>query len=255
MDVRENRFRALLPYSLRKTVFGPLGRIYPKMDRAPRIFRARSTFQSLSFDPLEGYFESVSTFRSDDKPRILSDGMRSTLRGYSTLELFRSHYDRAGNSDLLSRIQYLDIKTYLTDDILTKVDRASMAVSLEVRCPLLDHHLMELVARMPSGLKLKGSTSKYLFKKAITPFLPAQTLHRSKMGFAVPLEDWFRGGIREFSRTYLLDRSDEYLSQDFVRRIWDQHQAGIRDRSAQLWNVLMFRLWLDRFGAGPPHHP
>ena len=248
-DAMENRARRLLPGPLRKAFFGPLSAIYPKMDWAPRFLRARSTFQSLSYDPVEGYFETMSIFRRDDKARILSPDLRSSLKDYETQDVFRSHYDRAGTDDSLSRIQYLDIKTYLTDDILTKVDRASMAVSLEVRCPLLDHKVMELLARIPSSLKLRGGTGKYLFKKAMEPYLPRDTIYRTKMGFGVPLADWFRGGIREYASAYIVDRSDPFLSGSFVKKIWDQHQSGLRDRSSQLWNVLMFRLWLDRFGA------
>jgi asparagine synthase (glutamine-hydrolysing) len=246
-DSKENRARRFLPRSVRKFAFGPLGRLYPKMDWAPRFLRARSTFQSLSYDPIEGYFEIMSTFRRDDKSKILSTDLKARLGDYSTLDLFRHYYDQAGTTDPLSRIQYLDVKTYLTDDILTKVDRASMAVSLEVRCPLLDHKVMELLARIPSGLKLRGTMGKYLFKKAMEPVLPKSTIYRTKMGFGVPLADWFRGGIRKFAKNYIVDREDSYLSTQFVRRIWDQHQSGIRDRSAQLWNILMFRLWLDRF--------
>jgi asparagine synthase (glutamine-hydrolysing) len=147
----------------------------------------------------------------------------------------------------LSRIQYVDIKTYLTDDILTKVDRASMANSLEVRCPLLDHKLMELVASMPSHLKLRGMTGKYLFKKAVENDLPGDIVNRSKMGFGVPLASWFRNGIRDYAREFILDRRDPYLSTSFVTKIWNQHQSGVRDRSSHLWNVLMFRLWLDKY--------
>jgi len=143
----------------------------------------------------------------------------------------------------------VDIKTYLTDDILTKVDRASMANSLEVRCPLLDHRFMELVASMPSNLKLRGATGKYLFKKAVEPDLPRDIVHRSKMGFGIPLASWFRNGIRDFARTYILERKDPYLSGPFIEKIWNQHQAGTRDRSNQLWSVLMFRLWLDQYPA------
>lgn len=247
-DTRENMARRFVPHVVRKLVFGPLGRLYPKMDLAPRIFRARSTFQSLSYGPVEGYFETMSMFRRDDKPRILSDGVKSSLNGYSSLDVFRDHHNRAATRDPLSKIQYLDIKTYLTDDILTKVDRASMAVSLEVRCPLLDHKVMELLARIPAGLKLKGSTGKYLFKKAMEPLLPGSTIYRNKMGFAIPLADWFRGGICDFAHTYVVEKEDAYFSTSFVRKLWDQHQSGVRDRSGQLWNVLMFRLWLDRFG-------
>jgi asparagine synthase (glutamine-hydrolysing) len=242
-DAMENRVRRFLPAGFRRVFFGPLAVLYPKMDWAPRFLRARSTFQSLSYDPVQGYFESISMFRRDDKPRVLSADLRRSLGKYSTLDLFRGYGDQAGTKDAISRVQYIDIKTYLTDDILTKVDRASMAVSLEVRCPLLDHKLMELIARIPSSMKLRGSTGKYLFKKAMEPYLPNETIYRAKMGFAIPMAEWFRNGIREFARALIVERQDPYLSTPFVKKMWDQHQSGIRDRSAQLWNVLMFRLW------------
>jgi asparagine synthase (glutamine-hydrolysing) len=245
-DLQENRVRSLLPLGMRKAVFAPLGTIYPKLDWAPRVFRAKSTFQSLSFDSVEGYFETMSTFRSHEKPLVLSDDMKRQLGGYQSVDVFREHYQNAGSDDPLSRIQYVDIKTYLTDDILTKVDRASMANSLEVRCPLLDHRVMELVASIPASLKLRGTTGKYIFKQAMTDYLPSKIIHRSKMGFGIPLPAWFRNGIRDFARTYLLDRRDPFLSSGFVTKIWNQHQSGIRDRSGQLWNILMFRLWMER---------
>jgi asparagine synthase (glutamine-hydrolysing) len=122
-----------------------------------------------------------------------------------------------------------------------------MAVSLEVRCPLLDHKFMELAASMPSDLKLRGMTGKYVFKKALEADLPDEILYRKKMGFGVPLASWFRNGIRDYARGYILERHDPYLSSSFVKKMWNQHQSGTRDRSGQLWNVLMFRLWLDKF--------
>ena len=248
-DAMENRVRRFLPGPFRKAIFGPLAMIYPKMDWAPQFLRARSTFESLSRDPAEGFFESMSVFRRHDKMRAMAPGLASELKGYSTLDLFRSYHDRAGTDDPVSRIQYLDIKTYLADDILTKVDRASMAVSLEVRCPLLDHKVMELVARIPSSLKLRAGSGKYLFKKAMEPYLPQDTIYRTKMGFSIPLADWLRGGIREYARAFIVERQDPFLSAPFVKTIWEQHQSGRRDRSTQLWNILMLRLWLDRFAA------
>jgi asparagine synthase (glutamine-hydrolysing) len=246
-DQQENRMRSLLPLGFRRTVFGPLSSIYPKLDWAPRFLRAKTTFQSLSFDHVEGYLDTVSTFRRYEKPSILSGDVQTTLRGYDTTDIFRQYYESANTADPLSRIQYLDIKTYLTDDILTKVDRASMANSLEVRCPLLDHKFMELAASMPSDLKLRGMTGKYVFKKALETELPGEIVDRTKMGFAVPLASWFRNGIRDYAYEFILGRSDAYLSSPFIRKMWKQHQSGVRDRSGQLWNVLMFRLWLDKY--------
>jgi asparagine synthase (glutamine-hydrolysing) len=129
------------------------------------------------------------------------------------------------------------------DDILTKVDRASMANSLEVRCPLLDHKFMELVAQMPSGLKLHHGQGKYLFKKALRSVLPSEILTRSKKGFAVPVAEWFRHELKAFAYELLIERRDDVLNPAFLVRCWTQHQRGQRDWSALLWCVLMFRTW------------
>lgn len=246
-DLQENRLRKILPLSVRRMLFSPLALVYPKLDWAPRFLRAKSTFQSLAHDPVEGYFESASIFRKHDKPLLLSSDLKRQLSGYESSGVFRDHYDHAGTSDPLSRIQYLDIKCYLTDDILAKVDRASMANSLEVRCPLLDHKVVELAAKIPPALKLKGMIGKYIFKRAMEPFLPREIIYRKKMGFAVPLAEWFRNGIREYAAAEIIGREDPYLDSSFIRKIWEQHQSGVRDRSSQLWTVLMFRLWHKNF--------
>jgi len=245
-DVQENRVRRLIPAAIRKPLFKPLASLYPKMDWAPRFLRAKSTFQSLAHDAVDGYFETVCFFREYEKPLILSDALKDRLRDYETVNLFREYGERSGTQDPLSRIQYIDIKTYLTDDILAKVDRASMANSLEVRCPLLDHTLMELVATIPTTLKLRGKVGKYLLKKSMEPLLPREIIYREKMGFGVPLGEWFRNGIKDFAHHYIIESVDPYLSTRFVNKIWEQHQAGLRDRSAQLWSILMFRLWHQR---------
>ena len=245
----ENRLRSFVPSGLRRTVFGPLGRFCPSLAWAPRVFRAKAAFQSLSRSPLEGYFNSISIFRPDEKPRLLSADFRKSLNGYDPIAVLQEHYDRAGTDDLLSRIQYVDIKTYLPDDILTKVDRASMAVSLEVRAPLLDHRLMESMARMPSSLKLRGRSGKDIFKKAMTGILPDDILWRNKQGFAIPLAQWFRGELKDVAHDLIFSSNSSILERAYLKRIWDQHQKVLYDRSAQLWTVLMFRKWQDAFRA------
>ena len=169
LTMGEERLRSCVPAAVRRTVFGPLGRLYPKMDWAPRIFRAKSTFQSLAQSPIDGYFHGISVCPPPLKNRLLAADVQQRLAGYDSCDVMRYHYDRADTSDPLSRIQYVDMKTYLVDDILVKVDRASMANSLEVRCPLLDHKLMELIARIPSRLKLHNGHGKYIFKKSLEP--------------------------------------------------------------------------------------
>ena len=137
------------------------------------------------------------------------------------------------------------MKTYLVDDILVKVDRASMANSLEVRCPLLDHKLMELIAQIPSGLKLKQGRGKYIFKKSLERVLPPSVLNRTKKGFAVPVAEWFRGELKEFAHDALFSRQEDVLNRAFLTNCWNQHQRGQRDWSAYLWCVLMFKTWQE----------
>jgi asparagine synthase (glutamine-hydrolysing) len=247
LDRMENRLRSFAPLGLRRRVFGPLGRWYPALAWAPRVFRGRATFQSLSRGPLEGYFNSVSIFRPMEKPALFSGDFLRQMHGYDSISVFQRHYDQAGTDDPLTRIQYVDIKTYLPDDILVKVDRASMAVSLEVRAPMLDHHFMELAASMPSSLKLRGRTGKYILKKAMSGILPHDVLYRPKQGFAVPLDRWFRKELKDMAYAEILDEPDGVLEPKTLRRIWDQHQSGQYDRSAQLWTVLMFRKWKAAF--------
>ena len=248
-DYWENQLRRFVPPWTRHRVFGPLGRWYPPLRWAPRMFRAKATFQSLSCSPLEGYFNSMSGLRPHEKPRLFSADFRRELGSYTSLEVMRHYYDRADTHDLLSRIQYVDMKTYLPDDILVKVDRASMAVSLEVRAPLLDHLFVEMVATIPSSLKLRGRTGKYIFKKALAAVLPPEILYRKKQGFAVPLAHWFRHELRDFAYETLFSGQDGILDTAFVRTMWEQHQKGTYDRSAVLWGLLMFRKWQEMFRA------
>jgi asparagine synthase (glutamine-hydrolysing) len=244
-DAWENRLRSYFPAPLRRAVFGPLGNLYPKLGWAPRFLRAKSTFQSLARNPIEGYFYGISCCPPAQKHQLFSPEAWHSLAGYDSLDVLRYHYDRAETTDPLSRIQYVDMKTYLVDDILVKVDRASMANSLEVRCPLLDHKLMELIARMPSGLKLHDGQGKYIFKKALRAILPRDVLTRPKQGFAVPVTEWFRGELKEFAHDTIFRRQDGILNHAYLTRCWKQHEKGQRDWSALLWCVLMFRTWQE----------
>jgi asparagine synthase (glutamine-hydrolysing) len=250
MHMREDRLRSLLPEGLRRGVFSPLGEWYPKLGWAPRIFRAKSTLQSLARSTIEGYFCSSPTCPPGMKSKLFSPDALDGMAGYDSFEVLRYYWERANTPDPLSRLQYVDMKTYLVDDILVKVDRASMANSLEVRCPLLDHKLMELIAQIPSGLKLRRGRGKYIFKKALEGVLPATVLNRTKKGFAVPVAEWFRGELKEFAHDALFRREEELLNRAFLTRCWQQHQRGQRDWSAFLWCVLMFKTWQE---VSAPH--
>jgi asparagine synthase (glutamine-hydrolysing) len=194
--LQEDRLRGRVPGVLRQ-VAGRLGRHYPALTGAPRVLRARATLLGLGRDRVAGYFNIIAVMNDDLRGRLYSQRFRGELQGYTAEEVLRTHARKTAGLDPLSEVQYLDIKTYLPGDILTKVDRASMAHALEVRVPLLDHQLVEWLAGLPPTLKRRGTTGKYLLKKAMEPYLPADILYRPKKGFAVPLVDWFRGPLRE----------------------------------------------------------
>ncbi|WP_019594995.1 XrtA/PEP-CTERM system amidotransferase [Thioalkalivibrio sp. ALM2T] len=248
----EERLRAPLPLGLRRAVFGTLARWYPKADWAPRPLRARATFQALARDSVEGYFQGVSILRDDLRAHLFSPVFRRSLQGYSAVEVLRRHAARAPTEHPLSLVQYLDMKTYLPGDILTKVDRASMAHSLEVRVPLLDHQLVEWTSGLPPDLKLRGTEGKYVLKKAMEPYLPEEILYRRKKGFAVPVAAWFRGPLRERMRAQVLGpriADSGIFDMDYLKTLVDQHTSGARDHSPALWSLLMFEGFLARSTA------
>ena len=243
------RMRAAMPLEARQSVFGLLGRLYPKADWAPRIFRAKAAFLALASNTLDAYFHSVSLLGGDMRHRLFSADFRRELGGYEAIEVFRAHARRARTDDPLALAQYLDIKTYLAGDINTRIDRASMAHSLEVRAPLLDHLLVEWLATLPSSFKLRGREGKLLFRKAMEPLLPRAVLCRPRMGFAAPLARWFRGPLRARVREAVLGdtlASTGIFEHDTLRHLVDSHQRGVYDYSAPLWALLMFEAFLRR---------
>ena len=243
----EQRVRDKLPLGLRRPVFGTLGKLYPKADWAPRMFRAKTTFEALARDTVEGYFHGVSKMPDRVRAELFSDSFKRELQGYSAIEVFHEHAAKSPTDDPLSLIQYLDFKTWLPGDILTKVDRASMAHSLEVRVPLLDHTFIEWASTLAPDIKLGGGEGKYIFKKSLEPYLSHDVLYRSKKGFSIPLASWLRGPLKERMRAaalspLLLDTG--IFNENFLRQMVEQHIAGTRDYSAELWSVLMFETFL-----------
>lgn len=243
----EDRMRSWIPDSIRNPVFGLIAELYPKADWAPKIFRAKSTLESIARDSLQGYFHSVSVLSDEIRSKLFSQQMKRELQGYQAFEVFRRYMDQAPTESPLSLVQYLDIKTYLPGDILTKVDRASMAHALEVRVPILDHVFVEWVAGLQPEMKLNGREGKYIFKKALESYLPNDILYRPKMGFSVPLASWFRGPLRQRVRDGLLGSKmveSGFFNPSFLNSMVDQHQSGLRDYSAPIWSLLMFESFL-----------
>jgi len=253
LHLMEERMRAALPLGVRRSVFGVLGKLYPKADWAPRMFRAKTTFEGIARSSVEAYFHSVSILRSPMREALFSPRFKTELAGYNAQEVFDRHAAQAGTDDPLALIQYLDLKTYLVGDINTKVDRASMAHSLEVREPLMDHELVEWLATLPSSLKIRGQEGKYIFKKSMEPYLPQEVLYRPKMGFSVPLARWFRGPLKQRVRDAVLGErllATGWFNPVYLHHLVEAHQSGARDYSAPLWTLLMFEAFLRQVVDG-----
>jgi asparagine synthase (glutamine-hydrolysing) len=247
LHLMEEKMRSALPPGLRRSIFGTLGKLYPKADWAPRFFRAKTTFEGIARTSVESYFHSMSLIRDPMRQQLYSNSFRSTLGGYSAIDVFNKHARKANTDDPLGLIQYIDTHTYLIGDINTKVDRASMAHSLEVREPLMDHQLVEWLATLPSHLKMRKNESKFLLKKSMEPMLPSDVLYRPKMGFAVPLARWFRGPLRQRVRNSLLKgqiAESGYFNPDMIKQIVEQHESGVRDHSTPIWTLLMYDAFL-----------
>ncbi len=245
----EEKIRGLIPYALRRPLFGFLGRYYPKMDWAPRYLRAKSTFQGLAHESVSAYFHTVGIVSDKVRDSIYSEAFKRSLAGYRGIEVFRKVAERSPSDHPLSLIQYLDLKTYLCGDILTKVDRASMANSIEVRAPLLDHELIEWVSCLSPELKLHGQQGKYILKKAMEPYLPHDVLYRQKMGFAVPLTEWFRGPLSGMVKTRITEgslMSTGLFNEKVLNNLVVQHTKKIMDHSTLLWALLMFERFVSQ---------
>jgi len=250
--MNEEKFRSTLPYGFRSRVFGLAGAIYPKMDWAPKILRAKSTLQSLALDSIEAYLQTVSISTTAQRAKLYSGDLHNRLNGYNAIENFRHHAARSPAKDPLSMIQYIDMKTYLPGDILTKVDRASMAHSLEVRVPILDHKFVEWGSGLPPELKLRNQEGKFVFKKSLEPYLSKDVLYRDKMGFGVPLAKWFRGPLKERINQTLVEgglAQSGLFDRDQMRLVVNQHISGQREHSALIWALLMFESSMRQLGV------
>jgi len=212
-----------------------------------RVAAAAETLRSAGDDPVTSYLRTIGTLDRAGRHSLYSRAMRSSLQGYDAAQVLQSVFDEAPADDHLSRLQYLDYKTYLPGDILTKVDRTSMAVALEARVPIIDHEFVEWASGIEPAMRLKGREGKYIFKKALEPHLPQDVLYRSKKGFAVPLGNWFRGPLKERLNADLVNGTlvkSGLFERDEVKRLVSRHQDGDADNSGIIWSLLMFDAFL-----------
>lgn len=245
---RAERVRAAFPSGLRSATFGTLGAIYPKLDWAPRWLRAKTTLNEIAVSSAEGYYRTVCKVDDAMRSRLYSSPMRQETAGRHPSDMIVDAMQDADSDDPVTCAQYTDLVTYLPGDILTKVDRTSMSVSLEVRVPMLDHVFVEWASTLPSALKLHGDEGKYILKRALQPYLPRENLYRQKQGFTTSLASMFRGGGAVALRQALKreELSDCGLFElKFVESAIQAHEQGLRDHSQMLWTLLMFSGFLS----------
>jgi asparagine synthase (glutamine-hydrolysing) len=238
---RKERRLAKIPSPMRK-VAGFAGKLMPEG------LKGRNFLRHLAFDGAERYFDANTLFREFEKAALFHPDAYQYIQREDPRSVWRPALDNK-RAHWLSSLQYMDTKSYLPNDILTKVDRMSMAHSIEARVPLLDHKLVEFAATIPPELKLKGKTTKYIFKKAFEGILPKEILHRRKQGFAIPLGRWFRGQLSLYVRDLLLSRKSlerGLFSKSYIERLIKMNDRG-RSLDLQLWTLITFELWCRRF--------
>lgn len=240
--------RRHIPATLRHGVLGALARAYPKMDRAPQWLRAKHTLTELSLDSARGYYTMLCRMDAARRDALLSPALRAGLEGHDPAARFTRLMAECDPEEPLLQAQYTDLHTYLPGDILTKVDRASMAASLEVRPPLLDHTLVAWGMALPAALKLRGTTGKAILRDALAPLLPSEILTRPKQGFAAPMGQALRARMPELRARLrgpaLMDSG--LLSDAGLVRLMDEHESGRLDHGAALWQLLVLEGFLNQ---------
>lgn len=248
-DQIENHLRGRFPAALRRTIFPGLARLAGLMNTRPTR-RARSLLVTLALDPDEAFYVTNSFFRTDVWNSLVTGELKRETRGYNPADITRAHYQNADTDDHLSRILYTDLKTYLPGDILVKVDRMSMANSLETRAPLLDYRVVEYAAQIPGALKLNGKEKKFILKKAFERMLPQDVLYRKKMGFSVPLAHWLCNELRPVVEQTVLSTNSglvNFFEPAGIRKLWERHLAGDDQFTQELWSLLAFELWWQQY--------
>ena len=248
MQLAENYRK--VPEFVRKSVNVGVGLIPTSELGRSRLRSGKRFLEAASLPKVDRYLRWVSIFNTATKSSLYSDAFKSeTTSGYAK-SLLEPWFVRANGGGFVDTSLLADLMTYLPNDLLVKVDIATMAVSLEARSPFLDHHVIEFAASLPEKFKLRGLTTKYLLKKVLRKLLPSENLDRRKMGFGVPIGHWFRGKMQPFLREVVL--SEKALNRglfkpEIVRQLVAQHTEGKRDYSHQLWTLLMLELWFQRF--------
>ena len=249
----ESRIRAAMPAMIRQAVFGPLGNLWPASARLPKPLRLKTIFENLSVSDAEAFYHDLAWLRGDTRESLYSPGFQDKLKGFSPMEVVQPYYAGCNAQDALGRSQSADIHFYMTDDVLVKVDRMSMAHSLEVRCPLLDHRVIEFAARLPVGLKVDARRGKLVLRDLAARRLPPETLQQPKRGFSIPAARWLRDELRPLAESVIFEGNRFFmnmLDDKYVRKMWREHMSEARDHSVFLWGLMMLGMWERNFHGG-----
>ncbi len=252
-DLSEAAMRAWLPGWFRRRALGPLAAAWPKADWLPQLLRAKTRLTNLSLDADRAYANSLALCRLPLRRDLLPRPMAARLNGHCAEELIAGAFGSAPRGDVLSGMLAADTATLLPDAFLTKVDRASMACSLEVRPPLIDHEVLELAARIPSRFKVHRGETKWLLKRAYAKTLPRDAVWRAKHGFEIPVDAWLRGPLREMFEDSVLSRTArvaDLIDQPAVERLYRAHLSKTGRHGGVLWAALMLARWSDVYLAG-----
>jgi len=245
----ESALRALIPTALRTSLFPIMGDLYPASARLPQYLRLKTILENLSRSDAEAFYADLIWLRSDTRQKLYSSDFIDTLKGFTPAEMVLPLYLNSDARDPVSRSQHTDIQCYMTDDVLVKVDRMSMAHSLEVRNPLLDYRVLEFAARLPVHLKLKNGMGKVLLRHLISKKLPPEIQSLPKQGFSIPAGDWLRNELYDLAQE-TMDNSTlikSHIHPAGLKQIWQQHQARKIDHSVLLWAMMMLGLWEKAF--------
>ncbi len=219
------------------------GLIWPHL---PHGMTGKNFLRRIARDARGRYLDEIGFFQRDEKDALLSPDLRRQAEGADAEDGFLTRFDRLANLDWHAQMMHADFETYLPEDILVKVDRMSMAHSIESRVPLLDNEVVEFAARIPASLKIRDGRRKHILKEAAKGVLPREILERRKQGFGVPLSVWFRGDLRSLFSDVLLSataRQRGYFDDAFIERLVREHVAGRRDHTLRLWGLVVFELW------------
>jgi len=236
-----NKYNSPSPF-FNKNVWGTINKMIPQKISGKGL----SYFLSQNKEYLGAY---LSIWNKNERKRLIRNNKMTLDYNYNA-EMFKQNIlSKSKSNDFIANLQYLDMQTYMVDDILTKVDRASMLSSLEVRVPLLDHKFAELTFKIPWNLKIKGKVQKYIFRKAMSNFLPKNVFNHAKQGFSMPLSIWFKGDLKEYINDTLNPQNtllSEYVNMNEVRETIKNHHTGMRDFNNKIWSLLFFNEWLKQ---------